>query len=122
MESQPNEIGETNMKVHLVFDDVPDDLEGAIADIRVEDQSKADAPSLLLSSRRVGPFAIRHSRPEITLDVDLTIPNNGHEPSLFVRVEAHTLSKKTTKFLNTTTVALSEDPNALVTVPLERIM
>lgn len=109
------------MKVQLVFDDVPDDLEGAIADIRVEDQSEADAPALLLSSRRVGPFAIHHSRPELTLDVDLTIPND-HEPSLFVRVEAHTLSKKTTKFLNTTTVALSGDPNALVRVPLERIV
>jgi uncharacterized lipoprotein YbaY len=110
------------MKIEMLFKDVANDIEGAVADIRVEDASEADAPALQLSSKRAGPFSIRSSQPTVTVDVDLSFPTEQHELSLFVRVEAQTLNKETIKFLNTTTTPLSGDPNEFVRVLLERIV
>ena len=109
------------MKVTLTFEDVPEDIDGAIADIRVEDASEADAPALQLSSQRIESITIRHAQPMVTVDVDLMLPIAEHELSLFVRVEAQTGSKQIIKFINTTTTPLSGDPNEFVKVLLERI-
>ncbi len=110
------------MKIEMTFRDVPEDIEGAVADIRVQDVREADAPAQQLLSKRIGPFSIRRSQPTVTLDVDLSLPIEEHELSLFVRVEAHTQSQETIKFLNTTTTPLSGDPNEFVRVSVERIV
>ncbi len=110
------------MKIELAFEDVPGEIQNAIANIQVEDQSEADAPALSLSSKRVGPFKIHYYQPQITVDVDLTIPGHDYEPSLFVKVEGYTQSLTKVKFINTTTVVLSGEPNEFVRVSLERIL
>jgi hypothetical protein len=117
-----NKIGDTNMKVELAFDDVPDDIEGAIADIHVEDQSEADAPAPRLFSGRVGPFAIQRLQPTVTMDVELTVPAGGRELALVVRVRAHTQGNQPIEFLNTTTTPLPKEPSPLVRVMLSRVM
>lgn len=110
------------MKIEMSFTDVSNDIEGAVADIRVQDSSEADAPAMQLFSIRVGPFSIRSSQPMVTVDVNLSIPTEKHELSLFVRVEAQISNKGTIKFFNTTTTTLSGDPNEFVRVLLERIL
>ncbi|MEQ9358050.1 hypothetical protein [Coleofasciculus chthonoplastes] len=109
------------MKIELEFENVPDNIENAIAEIRVEDQSEADAPAIRLSSKRVGPFLIQHSQPKVTLDVDLTIPDGNHELSILVRVKGHTQSNQPIEFLNTTTTSLPTG-SELVQVTLSRIL
>jgi hypothetical protein len=110
------------MKIEMSFSDVDNDIKGAVADIRVEDASEADAASQQLVSARVGPFSIRSSQPVVTVEVNLSMPTEEHELSLFVRVEAQTFNKEIIKFFNTTTTPLSGDPNELVRVMLERII
>jgi len=110
------------MKIKLAFGNIPDDIESAIADIRVEDQSEADAPSLRLSSKLVGPFVIRQSQPTVILDVDLTVPDGNRELSMLVRVNARTQGNQAIEFLNTTTTPLPRDLSGSVQVTLSRII
>lgn len=109
------------MKVVLVFEDVPDDLEEAMAEIRVEDQSEADAPAPQLFSERVGPFAIQRSKPTTITDVDLSALASGPDLALVVRVKAHSRDNQPVEFLNTTSTVLPEDLGESVQVTLSRV-
>jgi hypothetical protein len=110
------------MKIELAFETILDDLEGAIAEIHVEDQSEADAPSLRLDSKRFGPFDLPRLQPTVNLDVDLPVANPNQELSLIVRVKAHTQNHQPVEFLNTTTTPLIQDANGTVQVALSRIV
>jgi hypothetical protein len=110
------------MKIEMLFSDVINDIEDAVANIRVADSSEADAPAQQLFSTRTELFSIRRSQPTVTVDVALNLPVERHALSLFVRVETQNKSKESIKFLNTTTTPLSGDPNEFVKVTLERIM
>ena len=109
------------MKIELAFENIPSDLEGAIVDIRVEDQSEADSPAPQLFSQRFGPFSIRQVHPNIILDVDPTVPDRNQELSIVVRVKAHTKTEQPIEFLNTTTTPLPKELNRSVQVMLSRI-
>jgi hypothetical protein len=109
------------MKIDLAFENVPADIESAIADIRIEDQSEADAPALQFFAKRFGPFAIKQSHPRITLDLDLAVPNGSHELSIVVRAKARTQMDQSIEFLNTTTTPFPRNSNESVQVVLSRI-
>ena len=106
------------MKIELAFENVPNDIESAVADIHIEDQSEADAPSLQLFSKR---FAIQQLQPTITVDMDLNVPDANRELTILVRVKAQTQSNQPIEFLNTTTTPLPKDLNGSVQVMLSRI-
>lgn len=110
------------MKIELAFETVPDDLEGVIAEIHVEDQSEADAPSVRLESKRFGPFDLPRLQSIVNLDVDLPLPSQNQEFSLIVRVKAHTQNHQPVEFLNTTSTPLSQDASRTVQVALSRIV
>jgi hypothetical protein len=109
------------MRVELAFDDLPDDIEGAIADMHVEDQSEADAPAPRLFSGRAGPFTIRRSQPTIVAEVDLSVPEATQGLALIVRVRGRTRGGQPVEFLTTTTTALPADPRKPVRAVLSRI-
>ncbi|GAB4382692.1 MAG: hypothetical protein Kow00121_43340 [Elainellaceae cyanobacterium] len=113
------------MKIELAFSNVSTDIKDAIADIHVEDQSEADAPSMRLISKRVGPFTISKSQPSVTVDVDLNLDQNisdAHELSLIVRVKSQAADDQPIEFLNTTTTPLPNNSSELVEVRLSRIV
>ena len=109
------------MRIELSFHDVHENIANAIADLRVEDQSEADAPAPQLFSVRIGPFSIPRSQPVVTMDIDLTIPAGDYEAALIVHVKGHTHNNQFIEFLNTTTTPLPEEDNAPVRVVLSRI-
>lgn len=109
------------MNIKLVFENIPEDIGGAIADIRIEDQSEADAPALQLFSKNVGPFAIRQAQPVIDLDVDLSVVDRNHELSILIRVKGYTQSNQPVKFFNTATTPLPNDLSGALQVTLSRI-
>ncbi len=109
------------MKIEMSFKDVTNDIEGVVADIRIEDSSEADAPAKQFFSLQTKPFSIRSSQPIVIVDAELNLPVREGELSLFVRVGTSIKSKKIIKFLNTTATPLTGDPNELIKVSLERI-
>ncbi len=109
------------MKIELSFTDISHDIENAAVELFVEDTSEADAPAQQLFTKRIAPILIRRSQPTIIVEIDPDLPENNHELSLFVRVEAPKINQKSAKFINTTTTPISGDPNEFVRVSLERI-
>lgn len=113
------------MKIELVFPNLPKDIKDAIADIHIENQSEADAPSVRITSKRIGPFTISKSQPSFTTELDLNldqnIPNNIDDLSLLVRVHSGAADEQPIEFLNTTTTPLPKNPSASLRIVLSRI-
>jgi hypothetical protein len=98
----------TMMNIVMSLHTVPDDLEGAIVDIRVEDARDAGASTRYGASSHAAPVSPHRSNPIVTLDVDLRLPTAAHALSLFVRVEVSTEREDTITISTTTTTPVSE--------------
>ncbi|PSB20494.1 hypothetical protein C7B76_06055 [filamentous cyanobacterium CCP2] len=113
------------MKIELVFPNLSNDIKDAIADIHIENQSEADAPSLRITSKRIGPFTVSKSQPSfitnLDLNLDQNIPSNVEDLSLLVRVKSRTADEQPIEFLNTTTTSLPKNPSASLRIVLSRI-
>lgn len=111
------------MKIELAFPDISNDIKGAVVDIRIEDQSEADAPSLRLASKRIDLLTISSSQSLVTVEVDLDQNNlnNGRELVVIARVKGQTSDNQSIEFLNTTTAPLPTELNGSMRIVLSRI-
>jgi hypothetical protein len=99
------------LNVVLSFRAVCDDIEGAAADIHVEDAHKIEASSQHVSSQHIEPESTDQSDPTMTLDVDVSLPIEDHEISLSVRIEVYVKSTETINVLHSSPAPLSGNPD-----------
>ena len=108
-----------DLLLHIV--DLPANLASVTVDLRVDDQSQADAPARSLEKHRIGPLVPDGGgRLRLTLPVDIPA-GTREQPALNLRVRCTTADGTTHVFINTSEVLLPSSDAGVVRADVFRI-
>lgn len=109
------------LRLRLIFADLVEFIGKADIEIRIEDQSEADAPAKRLASTTLESEAIQQQSILIETELGAVLPQNQDELALMVKVRGVDKNQQPLVYFNTESTTLNSDRIAPTDVVLTRV-
>ena len=101
--------------------DAPPDLVSVTVEVRIVDQSEADAPARELATRTIGPIAVDDGSGQVRVILPAVPMEPGIEPSVNLRVRGRTAAGQTPVFMNTSEITIPHGKQDVMAAEVVRI-